>query len=128
MPMGDRARPAILPLLALWTVASTATACKSDSGIHRVVEYVTTPCPFGTDQIVSADSGTPGLRKLMEKWCERVDDHGEHIRHGPYIEIYEGGGKREYGRFRDGKRDGTWSRWHPSGKIDAITLWDNGKP
>ena len=66
--------------------------------------------------------------KNMEKWCERVDDHGEHVRHGPYVEIYEGGGKREYGRFRDGKRDGTWSRWHPSGKIDAITLWDYGKP
>jgi antitoxin component YwqK of YwqJK toxin-antitoxin module len=133
MPMGERflwrGRAPILPLLALWAVAISATACKSDSGtVHRVVEYVTTPCPFGTDQVVSSDSGTPGLRKLMEKWCERVDDHGEHVRHGPYVEIYEGGGKREYGRFRDGKRDGTWSRWHPSGKIDAITLWDYGKP
>jgi antitoxin component YwqK of YwqJK toxin-antitoxin module len=124
-----RRRYARWRLLALSAVAATATACKSDSGvIHEIVEYATTPCPFGTNQIVSTDSGTPGLKKFTEKWCERMDDHGEHIRHGPYVELYETGGKREYGRFRDGKRDGSWTRWHPSGKVDAVTLWDNGKP
>jgi antitoxin component YwqK of YwqJK toxin-antitoxin module len=126
--VAQRRRRARWRLFALSAVAATATACKSDSGvIHELVEFATTPCPFGTTQVVSADSGTPGLKKLIEKWCER-SEQGEHVRHGPYVELYEGGGKRESGQFREGKRDGTWFRWHPNGKIDAITVWDNGKP
>ncbi|MGH7896449.1 MAG: toxin-antitoxin system YwqK family antitoxin [Candidatus Binatia bacterium] len=95
---------------------------------HGVVEYVTTPCPFGTKHVVSTDSGTPGLKKLKEKWCEKTDDKGERNRHGPYVEMYESGYRKEIGQYREGRRVGTWMRWYPSNKASSTTVYDDGKP
>src|SRR2546430_17585471 len=108
-------------------VAAALTACKGGI-VHELIEYATTPCPFGTEQVISTETGTPGLKKLTEKWCETKDAKGERIRHGPYVEIYESGAKEIVGRYRDGRRDGTWTRWHPNGRVDAITVYGDGKP
>src|SRR5712692_8334019 len=98
----QRTRHAAAVLLVL--AAGSLSACKGNV-FHQIVEYATTPCPFGTDQVVSSDSGTPGLKKLTEKWCEMRDEHGERIRHGPYHEIYESGYyRKEIGQYREGRR------------------------
>ena len=113
-------------LLALF-VAAFLPACKGGV-VHEIIEYATTPCPIGTDQVVSTETGTPGLKKLTEKWCETKDANGERIRHGPYVEIYVSGAKEIVGRYRNGRRDGTWTRWHANGKVDTITIYADGKP
>jgi antitoxin component YwqK of YwqJK toxin-antitoxin module len=108
-------------------VAAALPACKTGV-VHEVIEYTTTPCPFGTEQVVSTETGTPGLKKLTEKWCETKDAHGEPIRHGPYVEIYVSGAKELVGQYRNGRRDGTWTRRYPNGKVDAITVYMDGEP
>jgi antitoxin component YwqK of YwqJK toxin-antitoxin module len=116
-------------LLVAGLVATGALAgCKTEGLVGELVEYATTPCPLGARYVVSKDSGTPGLKKLTEKWCQIEDESGEPVRHGPYGEWYESGAKAESGQYRRGLRDDTWTRWYPSGKVDAIIEYANGKP
>lgn len=103
------------------------SACKTEI-LHELVDYATTPCPFGAHYVVSGESGTPGLRKLTEKWCEVKDEHGERIRHGPYFELYDSGAKKEVGQYQYGRREGTWKRWHANGRMDSISVYQDGKP
>lgn len=119
----DRSRALVLWVL----IAATLPACQSKI-VHEIVEYATTSCPFGADAVVSTESGTPGLKKLTEKWCEIRDGKSDPVRHGPYVELYESGAKKEVGRFVEGRRDGTWTRWYPGGKVDAIVDYKDGKP
>jgi antitoxin component YwqK of YwqJK toxin-antitoxin module len=126
-PARRRVRPSrggIAVIVSL--VAAALSACKTGI-VHEVIEYVTTPCPFGTKQVVSKETGTPGLKKLTEKWCQIEDAHGDPIRHGPYLELYDSGTKQEVGQYRNGRRDGTWKRWHPNGRVEAITIYEEGK-
>lgn len=103
-------------------------ACKPTEVLHDLVSYVTTPCPLGTEYVVSSDSGTPGLKKFTEKWCQTTDDHGEVIRHGPYVEVYESGSRKEAGQYSNGRRTGSWTRWYPGGKVDSVVGYKDGKP
>jgi antitoxin component YwqK of YwqJK toxin-antitoxin module len=123
---GGRSSCGVSAVLASF-VAAALPACKGGI-VHELTEYATTPCPFGTEQIISTETGTPGLKKLTEKWCETKDAKGERIRHGPYVEMYESGAKEIVGRYRNGRREGTWTRWHPNGKVDTITAYADGKP
>lgn len=102
--------------------------CRAGEAVQSVVEYVTTSCPLGAHAVVSADSGTPGLRKLVEKWCEEKDEHAMPVRHGPYAEIFESGTKRESGQYVHGKRDGAWTRRYGSGKPESIVVYRLGRP
>src|ERR1051325_3878219 len=115
-------------LLAALLAASAVTACKPLEVALNVFHYATTPCPFGTEYVVSSDSGTPGLKKFTEKWCQTVDAKGDRVRYGPYVELYEKGHKKESGQYAEnGTRHGTWTRWYPGGQLEAVINYDHGK-
>jgi antitoxin component YwqK of YwqJK toxin-antitoxin module len=120
-------------LIAAVSAAIASSGCKTlDTAVEsarKIFVYVTTPCPLGTEYVVSTETGTPGLKKFTEKWCQRRDDHGERVRYGPYVELYEKGHKKESGQYAaDGKRDGSWSRWYAGGQLEAVVKYDDGKP
>lgn len=117
----------VAALLAGLIVAGGIAGCKVMQVAHDIVAYVTTPCPYGEEYIISAETGTPGLKKFTEKWCQDRDERGEALRHGPYVEVYDSGTKREAGQYRHGRRDGTWTRWYPGGKVETIIEYGNGK-
>ncbi|MBI2962303.1 MAG: toxin-antitoxin system YwqK family antitoxin [Deltaproteobacteria bacterium] len=123
-----RERQRATALLAGLAAAGGLGGCKVARVAHDLVAFVTTPCPYGAEHVVSSETGTPGLKKLTEKWCQERDERGEAVRHGPYVEVYESGTKREAGRYRHGRRDGTWTRSYPSGRVDTIVEYENGKP
>lgn len=115
-------------LLAAMVAASMTGACKPVEFARHVFWYATTPCPFGTEYVVSSETGTPGLKKFTEKWCQTVDAKGDRVRYGPYVELYEKGHKKESGQYAStGSRDGTWTRWYPGGQLEATITYDNGK-
>ena len=114
-------------LLAAVCAATAGTGCKALQTAHDVFVYATTPCPYGTEYVVSTETGTPGLRKFAEKYCQARDAKGDAVRYGPYVELYEKGHKRESGQYADGKRDGGWSRWYPGGQVEAQIRYDHGK-
>ena len=115
---------ALLPVAIL--AAGVVSGCKP---AEQVFGYITTPCPWGTTQVVSSETGTPGLKKFTEKYCVWQDAKGEKVRYGPYSEFYEKGHKKEIGRFdHDGHRTGTWMRWYPGGQVEAKITYDGGKP
>jgi antitoxin component YwqK of YwqJK toxin-antitoxin module len=128
--MRERLRKArrLAPARAAVFLAWSAPVLSGCNFFHQVVEYVTTSCPFGAKQVVSTESGTPGLKKLTEKWCEKLDQHGERIRHGPYLEVYESSYRKEIGQYRDGRRVGTWMRWYPTNQPSSTTVYEDGKP
>lgn len=101
---------------------------KAGDAVHTVVDYVTTPCPLGTKAVVSADTGTPGLKKLVERWCEEKGENAEPVRNGPYSEVYESGTKHEDGAYVHGKRDGAWTRRYGNGRPESIVTYAVGKP
>ncbi len=37
--------------------------------------------------------------------------------HGRYVSFYENGRKKEEGRYKDGKKHGTWTKWDENGKV-----------
>jgi hypothetical protein len=104
-----------------WAVASAATACKSDSGGSQG-RIRTTPCPFGTNQIVSTDSGTPGLRKLGRMGERVTTTMSAHTPRRTSRSTKAAGSRSTAG-------SATASAMAPGAagtraKIDAITLWD----
>jgi antitoxin component YwqK of YwqJK toxin-antitoxin module len=115
-------------LLAAVIAALAAPGCKPLEFLQRTFAYVTTPCPFGADYVVSSETGTPGLKKFTEKWCELRTTNAEPVRYGPYVELYESGTKKEIGGYdRQGRRDGPWKRWYPGGQLEGITVYGGGK-
>ena len=117
-------------LLVVAVLAAGATmACEPIELATHAFYFATTPCPFGAEYVISTETGTPGLRKFTEKWCQRKNEKGEAVRYGPYVELYEKGHKKETGRYdHEGQRDGTWMRWYPGGARKAMIVYDAGKP
>lgn len=77
-------------------------------------------CPEGT----SPKGDVPP--KGLETWCERPDAAGKLVRHGPYFSWQPGGAPLEEGQFRDGKRDGRWTRFNAQGVREAEATYAAG--
>lgn len=52
-----------------------------------------------------------------EHWCEKRLPNGRQVKHGWYMAWHTNGVKSEVGRYKDGKLDGTWLRYHKSGPL-----------
>ena len=109
-------------------VSLVLDGCKIREAVQSAVDYVTSPCPIGTRAVVSSDTGTAGLKKLVEKWCVEKGENNEEVRHGPYAEIFESGTKRESGWYVHGQRDGEWTSRYGNGRPHTITTYVLGKP
>jgi len=74
----------------------------------------TARCPEGTTQ--KGDAPPKGT----ETWCERpAEKKGKPIKHGPYFAWHPSGSPLEEGTYKDGKRDGKWTRFNLQGGRDA---------
>ncbi len=69
-------------------------------------------CPGGT---ALTEARPPAGR---EQWCERLDQSGNRVRHGPYRAWYPDGRIKIEGQFVEGDKSGRWTFWHGNG------LWD----
>lgn len=69
-------------------------------------------CPRGT---ALTGARPPAGR---EQWCEKLDQSGNRVRHGPYRAWYPDGRIKIEGQFVEGDRSGRWTFWHGNG------LWD----
>ncbi len=102
-------------------------------------------CPPGTKLAGAAQP------YRTEHWCERMDEDGNSIKEGPYINLRKNGQKRvegEYkngikegrrtlwgkngqkvtdGDYRDGKKEGLWTAWHENGQKQYEFEYKNGK-
>lgn len=71
----------------------------------------TIACPEGT---IRAETRPPAGR---EQWCERRDQDGKSIRHGPYRAWYADGGLKIEGQFLEGQKSDRWTFWHGNGLL-----------
>jgi hypothetical protein len=86
-------------LLAALAFAGVLISCKRN------------PCPDGGRQ---AREVAPGG---TAEWCEKEDEHGNFLKHGPYV-VWERPGMKglEIG-FKSGKPDGAWLMWNDEGMV-----------
>jgi hypothetical protein len=77
-------------------------------------------CPDGTSPV-----GWPPPTGI-EIWCQKLTYNGQIVREGPTIRWYANG-KREYvGNYANGRQDGLWSTWHPTGDLSKEETYVNG--
>lgn len=58
----------------------------------------------------------------------RVCRSADGVAHGAHVEVFPGGGVAVKGAWAEGKREGTWTRWRPSGAFRARTDYRAGVP
>jgi len=73
------------------------------------------PCPPDTEII--------GSQKMTQQSCSYQDSNGRVVRHGPFIEWYVNGQKRDEGRYDHGKQVGLWTYWEEGGRKTAERVY-----
>lgn len=73
---------------------------------------------FQPEGVVMTETWPNGYPKTRATYVSASDEDGR-VLHGPYRAWYEDGQISEEGRYVNGKREGTWSFWTPSGEADT---------
>lgn len=88
-------------------------------------------CPKGTTYrkrpIVAKATGDPFIPAFaqLEEYCQRRSGDSTFIKDGPYLVWGPNGEKLIVGQYRDGKKEGKWTRWMPSQILEDT--WSKGE-
>src|SRR5258705_120146 len=95
-------------------------------------------CGRGSSLIVGQKMDTSGTLHIAEipfdsgavrlRYARRLSDDGARwIRHGRFIEYYDGGVTKSEGEYFDGKEEGIWRDFHANGQLAAEGCYEAGK-